>query len=304
MPGHSDEHSSVSSRCMAWPSLERDALAELVKSDRPSGWLQPRYADLPEQLSAYMAFEAEAAAVRNYEAVFVPGLLQTEAYAHAVVRGVLPEASDDDVDQRVQARLERQGLLAKPDPLRLWAIIDEAALRRTVGGSKVMREQLRHLVEIGAAPHVTLQVIPYAAGAHPGMPGSFVVMSFADPADPEIVYLDSMAGDLFLETQADVTRFGGVFDHLRAAALSPQDSRTFIERMERGDGRAMNEQQGTEIDLTAVVWRKSSYSSGNGQCVEVARLVDGSWGCPKLTRAGEDTARLYRWRVRGVSGGG
>lgn len=211
---------------------ERDTLVELAKADQSPGWLQPPYADLPEQLSAYMAFEAEAAAVRNYEAAFVPGLLQTEDYARAVIRGVLPEAADAAIEQRVRARLERQALLGKPDPLRLWAIVDEAALRRVVGGTKVMREQLQHLVAVGTAPHVTVQVIPFAAGAHPGMPGSFVVMSFPDPADPEIVYLDSMAGDLFLETEDDIRRFGGVFDHLRAAALSPQASRKFVERME------------------------------------------------------------------------
>jgi transcriptional regulator with XRE-family HTH domain len=211
---------------------ERDVLLELVKSDQPSGGPQPRYANLPEQLSAYMAFEAEAAAVRNYETTFVPGLLQTEAYARAVVRGVLPEAADDEVEHRVHARLERQALLTKPDPLKLWAIVDEAALRRVVGGPKVMREQLRFLVEAGGEPHVTVQLLPFSAGAHPGMPGSFVVMSFADPADPEIVYLDSMAGDLFLETEGDIRRFGSVFDHLRATALSPQDSRKFIEGME------------------------------------------------------------------------
>jgi transcriptional regulator with XRE-family HTH domain len=211
---------------------ERDVLLELVKSDQPSGGPQPRYANLPEQLSAYMTFEAEAAAVRNYETAFVPGLLQTEAYARAVVRGVLPEATDDDVEQRIHARLERQTLLTKPNPLRLWAILDEAALRRVVGGPKVMREQLRFLVEAGGEPHVTVQLVPFSAGAHPGMPGSFVVMSFADPADPEIVYLDSMAGDLFLETEGDIRRFGSVFDHLRATALSPQDSQKFIESMD------------------------------------------------------------------------
>ena len=210
---------------------ERDVLLALVKADQPSG-SQPRYADLPEQLSAYMAFEAEAASVRNYEAAFVPGLLQTEAYARAVVRGGMPEGTDEEVEERVQARLERRALLAKPSPLRLWAIVDEAALRRIVGGPEVMQEQLGYLVQVGSLPHVTVQLIPFAAGAHPGMPGSFVVMSFPDPADPEIVYLDSMAGDLFAEAMDDISQFSGVFDYLRAVALSPQGSRKFIERME------------------------------------------------------------------------
>jgi len=209
---------------------ERDALLALTKGDQSPDWLQ-RFTVLSERLSTYMALEAEAASVRNYETAYVPGLLQTEAYARAVVRGTLPEAIDGEVEQRVQARLERQALLAKPDPLRLWVIVDEAALRRVVGGTKVMREQLRHLVEIGGLPHVTVQLIPFAAGAHPGMPGSFVVMAFPDSADPEIVYLDSLAGDLYAETEDDIRQFSGVFDYLRAAALSPQDSRKFIERM-------------------------------------------------------------------------
>lgn len=212
---------------------ERETLLDLIKGDQSSSWIQPRYTSLPEHLSAYMAFEAEAASVRNYEAAFIPGLLQIEAYARAVVRGGRPEGTDDEVEQRVSARLERQALLTKPNPLRLWAIIDEAVLHRVVGSPSTIREQLRHLVTTSNLPHVTLQLIPFTAGAHPGMPGSFVVMSFPDPADPEIVYLDSMAGDLFVETDDDITRFGGVFDHLRATALSPQDSRKFIERMER-----------------------------------------------------------------------
>ena len=191
----------------------------------PGGWLRPYRAELPGQLSAYISFEAEALAVRNYESSFIPGLLQTEAYARSVIRGVLPRATADEVEQRVRARIERRALLGKADPLKLWAILDEAVLHRAVGGVKVMGEQLRHLVETGGEPHVTLQAVPFSAGAHPGMPRSFVVMNFPDAADPEIVYLDSMAGDQFLEAEADVDRFESVFDHLRAVAPSPDDSR-------------------------------------------------------------------------------
>ncbi|GAA3047758.1 hypothetical protein GCM10020000_29920 [Streptomyces olivoverticillatus] len=124
-------------------------------------------------------------------------MLQTEDYARAVIKGVLPMASAREIEQRVQARVERQVVLGKADPLNLWAIMDEAALRRTVGGPEVMHEQMQHLIAAASEPHMTLQVIPFSAGAHAGMPGSFVLMSFPDVEDPEIIYIDSMAGDLF-----------------------------------------------------------------------------------------------------------
>jgi hypothetical protein len=138
--------------------------------------------------------------------------------------GAVPVADDDYVERRVEARLKRQALLTKTDPLKLWAIVDEAVLHRLVGGAEVMAEQLRRLVDATKEPHITLQVLPYSLGAHPGMPGSFAMMEFPDPADPELVYLDSMAGDLFLEREADVRRFTVIFEHLRAAALNPKDS--------------------------------------------------------------------------------
>ncbi len=156
------------------------------------------------------------------------GVLQTEDYARAVIRGVLSTASTREVEQRVQARIERQAVLSGEDPLLLWVIIDEAALRRMNGGPEVMREQLNHLLAAAAEPHVTLQVIPFGVGSHPGMLGSFVLMNFPDVDDPEIVYIDSMAGDLFLEAEADVRRYSSIFDNLRAVALSPNDSASLI----------------------------------------------------------------------------
>jgi uncharacterized protein DUF5753 len=156
-------------------------------------------------------------------------LLQTENYARAAIRGVLPLAGDDEVGHRVQVRLRRQELLHKKSPLRLWAIVDEAAVRRLVGGPDVMAAQLRALAEISRLPHITIQVIPFVVGAHAGMPGSFVVMDFPDAADPALVYLDSMAGDLFLERDADVRRYGVTFEHLQAAALNPADSKRLVE---------------------------------------------------------------------------
>ncbi|WP_328594763.1 helix-turn-helix domain-containing protein [Actinomadura macrotermitis] len=198
---------------------ERVQLLQLLKDAGRRGWLQAYENELPEEYSAYIEFEDQAREVWNYESLYIPGLLQTEEYARAVIPGGMPALSPDEVEQRVAVRMERQGVLRRPSPLHLWAICDEAALHRVVGGVQVTREQLLHLVEMAKLPNVTLQVIPFDAGAHPGMPGSFVVMNF--PADPSVVYIDSMAGDLFLEEEAEVRRYSGIYEHLRAVALSP-----------------------------------------------------------------------------------
>lgn len=207
---------------------QRDYMTILCRDAAKQGWLRPYHSDLPEEYTAYISFEAEAAGVRNYESLFIPGLLQTEEYARAVIRGVLPMASQQEVEDRVQARIERQQVLAKDNPLKLWAIVDEAALRRLVGGTEVMQAQLRHLGDLTSSPHVTLQVIPFGVGAHAGMPGAFVVMDFADPMDTDLIYIDSMAGDLFLESDADISRYNFIFDNLRAVALGPDASATQI----------------------------------------------------------------------------
>jgi transcriptional regulator with XRE-family HTH domain len=209
-----------------------DLLALSRQADEQT-WLQPYHAELPEHYTAYISFEAEARTVRNYESLYIPGLLQTESYARAVTRGNLP-MSQKDVDQRVQARMERQALLSAENPLQLWAIVDEAALHRQVGGADVMRNQLAAIVAAASQPHITVQVIPFSAGAHAGMAGSFVLMEFSDPADPELVYIDSMAGDLFLDAEADIRRYSLVFEHLRAVAISPDDSTRLIAGLAKG----------------------------------------------------------------------
>ena len=207
----------------------RSELLELGKEATQLGWLQSYEAELPEEYTAYISFEAEAQSVRNYESLFVPGLLQTEAYARRVIKGVLPTANDQEVERRVEARIQRQDSIKKENPVRLWAILDEAVIRRRVGGVSVMGNQLKALVEASQWPHVTLQVIPFERGEHAGMPGSFVVMDFPDAADPALVYIDSMAGDLFLEKEPDVKRYTATFEHLRAVALDPAGSARMIE---------------------------------------------------------------------------
>ena len=202
---------------------EADTLRRLARQARQRGWWEAYKDVLPPVYSTYIGLEAEAVSVRNYECLFIPGLLQTENYARAAIRGVLPQATEEDVDSRVAVRMGRTRLLYSGS-LHLWAIMDEAAIRRCVGGPTVMMEQAQHIKELAALPTVTVQVIPYSAGAHPGMPGSFSILEFPDKTDPEVVYIDSAAGDLFMEREEEVARYTVTFEHLRAAALSPADS--------------------------------------------------------------------------------
>ena len=211
--------------------VEKEQQAELVgwlRDARERGWLHAYQSELPEQYMNFIGFEGEAESAWNYESLFVPGLLQTEDYARAVIRGGFPTAGQDEIEHRVEVRMERQDVLRGDSPLKLWGIVDEAALRRQVGGQPVMRAQLRHLLDASELPHVTFQVIPFDVGAHAGMPGSFIVLQFAEDAIPDVIYVDSMAGELFLEEDRDVRRYKLVFEHLRAVAASPDASRKLI----------------------------------------------------------------------------
>jgi transcriptional regulator with XRE-family HTH domain len=199
----------------------RGELLMLLREASQRGWMQPYRSELPGVYSDYIGFEEEARAISNYESLYIPGLLQTEDYARAQLHGTLPHATGAEIENRVTARLERQQLLAREDPPRLWAIIDEAAARRQVGGPGVMAAQIARLAEAAGQPHITIQLIPFDAGAHPGMDGSFVVLEFPDPADRAIIYTESAAGGLFLEEEDEIRRYTLMFGHLRAAALRP-----------------------------------------------------------------------------------
>ncbi|HEV8567036.1 MAG TPA: helix-turn-helix transcriptional regulator [Actinoplanes sp.] len=204
-----------------------------LKDSGQQGWFQLYEPYLPEQYQTYIGFEYEAESLRNYESLFVPGLLQTEDYARAVIRGVVPAISPEDVQRRVEVRMQRQIVFQRPTPMQLWAIMDEAAIRREVGGPSVMHVQLQHLVQASASQHIKVQVVPFGAGAHPGMPGSCIVMDFADPFDAPLVYLDSLAGDLFLEAADDVERFSATFERIAAQALTPTQTKKLIQEAAR-----------------------------------------------------------------------
>jgi hypothetical protein len=140
------------------------------------------------------------------------------------------ELERDEVERRVEERLTRQGILARDDRPRLWAVMDEAVIHRAVSGTEVMRDQLRHLADFAAQSKTAIQVVPYRAGTHAGATGPFVILNFDEPADPDVVYLETVAGNIYLEERSDVNRYALVFDRLLAAALHPDESVQLIER--------------------------------------------------------------------------
>ncbi|AEW94691.1 MULTISPECIES: helix-turn-helix domain-containing protein [Streptomycetaceae] len=209
-----------------------ESLMQMAKESRQQGWWHA-FGDVP--YSIYIGLETDAASLRVYEPQIVPGLLQTKGYAEAVIAGSLPEAGREQVDKRVHVRLRRQDrILDESGPLRLWAVVDEAALRRVVGNHAVMREQLAHLLELGALPNVTVQLLPFAAGAHPGLNGQFTILEFADATDASVVYLEGVTSDLYLEKDTDVHTYSMMYEHLRAQALSAEQTRQFIAEVADG----------------------------------------------------------------------
>ena len=209
---------------------ERDGLIRLSREARQSGWWHSFRDVLPNPYEVFIGLEAGAASIRNFEPVVIPGLLQTEEYARQMSRGGPRELDREDIERRVQVRIERQRILTREDRPRLWAVIDEAVIRRVVGGPEVMREQLRHLIECAEQGKTTLQVVPFSAGAHAGTTGPFIILDFPEPTDPSVVYVETLAGDLYLEERADVDRYTLAFDRLLAAALHPDDSVRLVQQ--------------------------------------------------------------------------
>ncbi len=202
-----------------------EALVQLAREARKKGWWHT-YNEV--FTGAFVGLEAETSSLRAYQALLIPGLLQTEDYMRAVIRAARPDATDAQVEKRVKARLARQRLLTDPDPPRYWAVIDEAVLCRTVGGPKVMHAQLNWLAARATLPHVTIQVLPFQVGAHAGMEGPFLILGFPEQADPDVVYVDNTTAGIYLEEPSEILRYTLMFDHLRAAALAPDDTLTRI----------------------------------------------------------------------------
>jgi hypothetical protein len=205
---------------------ERATLIKMARQAREPGWWQPYSDVLPDWFQAFVDIEGATTALRCYDAELVPGLLQTEEYYRAVLDMALP-TRPETIEKRVKVRIARQELLTREDAPQFWAILNEAALRRPVGGSTVMRDQLHHLVKLSELPNVILQVLHYGTGAHVAMAGSFEIMHFAEP-NPDVVYLENMASALYLEEQAELDQYKTAFGHLQGMALPPAKSVQFI----------------------------------------------------------------------------
>jgi len=178
--------------------------------------------------TAYVGLEAAASKIHAYEGQVVPGLLQVDDYARAMIVKGRPDISPVELDRRVHVRMARQSLLTQDDPVHLWAVLDEAIFHRLVGGPAVMIRQIDHLVMVADLPNLTVQVLPFAIGAHAGMDGSFAILGYEDPADPDVVFAENAAGGLFLEKDEELRRYHFIFDHLRASALPPDESVAFL----------------------------------------------------------------------------
>ncbi len=195
-------------------------------------WLE--YQDLlPRAYQDFISLETGASRARALQTSVVPGLLQTPAYARAVTRTVLPRLTSEDADALARVRLTRQSVLRQETPLELSVVLDEAVLRREIGGRRVLAEQRRHLVEMAGLPHVRLQVLPFSHGGHTGLTGPFVILSFPRIADLDVVVLDHLTNSLYLEGEEDVRTYSTAFDLLCADALGYGESLAFIAEIDR-----------------------------------------------------------------------
>ncbi|MGW7412863.1 helix-turn-helix domain-containing protein [Streptomyces sp. NPDC054863] len=208
----------------------RSLLEALAETSGESGtqWWHAYRGLLPPQYRDFISLESQACAARTLETSVVPGLLQTPDYARTVTRATLSGLPVRKIDSLVEVRLARQEVLRAASPLALSAVLDEAVLRRTVGGERVMKEQMRHLLEMAELPHVQLQVLPFEAGAHTGLTGAFVIFSFPNIADLDVVVIDHLASSLYLERKEDLAQYATAFQRIQAQALAHKDSLDLI----------------------------------------------------------------------------
>jgi transcriptional regulator with XRE-family HTH domain len=199
---------------------ERARMARLAAEGKQQGWWQSYELDY---FATYVGLEEDATVTKNFQSTTVPGLLQTADYARAMHESGVPEFAPERIEQIIRARLKRQQSLTKDSPLRLWAILDEPVLHRLVGGPHVMRDQLQQMVDAAQLPNVTIQVIPFSAGAHPAMESSFDILEFSAPT-PSLVYVEGLIGNMYLERAQDLLRYEEVFERLCDISLSPQES--------------------------------------------------------------------------------
>ncbi len=199
----------------------RAELLELARKSRQQPWWY-EYREVPG--ASLVGYEFDAASVRQYVAMVLPGLFQTREYAKEVLRSIRHDAPAEEIEQRLEFRMHRQELLTQEGAPDLWIILDEATLHRPIVGPAVMRKQLQRLIDVSALPKITLQVLPFSAGPHAGLDGDFTLYSFSDSADPDLVFIENSGGDLYLEDTDRIEQYRLIFSHLQAAALNPVES--------------------------------------------------------------------------------
>jgi transcriptional regulator with XRE-family HTH domain len=209
-----------------------DEFVDLAEQANEPGWWHSYRDAVPSWFTAYVSLETSAKTLRTYEPQYVTGLLQTPDYARAVLRGGLPNGSEEELARRVELRLRRQSLLERADAPTLWVVMEEAVLHRAVGSANVMREQIERLLDMSELEHVSIDIVPFAAGAHVGACAPFTYFRFEEPELPDIVYSELLSASVYLDQRADVVAH--LEAHSRMALLtSSEDSRALLNRMRK-----------------------------------------------------------------------
>jgi transcriptional regulator with XRE-family HTH domain len=212
--------------------LRARMLASAQDANAPGWW--SKYGDLlPDWFEEYLGLEGAASVIRTFELQFVHGLFQTEAYARAVTLLGHKTASADEIDRRVSLRLKRQDIITSPEPPQVWSVMDEAVVRRSVGGRAVMRAQMERLAEVADLPQVTIQVVPFGGGGHAAAGGSFTILRFAEPELPDVVYIEQLTSALYLESREDVDHYREVMNELSTQALTPDRTARVLAKITR-----------------------------------------------------------------------
>jgi Domain of unknown function (DUF5753)/Helix-turn-helix domain len=218
-------------------SRERDALLGLARQANNPGWWHHFGDILPNWFQSYLGLEAAASLIRTYEIQFVPGLLQTPEYARAVILLGHSGADAAEIDRRVELRNQRQSILNRPNPPQLWAVIDEAVLRRPIGGIEVMRKQIEALIEASKLPNVRLQIIPFNAGGHAAAGGPFAILRFPEAELPDVVYVEQLTSAIYLDKRDDVDHYAIAMERVCIDAEPPSHTPDILEKLLNEVGR-------------------------------------------------------------------
>ena len=206
---------------------ERNVFLEMVRKSNERGWWHRYSGTMPNWFQDFVGLEESASLIQSYELQFVPGLLQTEDYVRAVISHGRPQLLDQEGERRVALRLQRQKVLTRPGAPRLWAVVDESVLHRPIGGHRVLREQIDHLLELPRQPNVTLQILPYHQSGY-AAEGAFSMLRFAEPTLPDVVYIEHIGGALYLDRIEELELYGRVIDRLAVDAETPDRSRQLL----------------------------------------------------------------------------